>query len=326
MKNILSGHEPEVCPCGEVADAWNLTASAPVSIDIISASQMQGVHIGEMNRQEYRIIGMSRSGNHAIIDWILSQASGRTCFLNCVEPQTNPFITARPLACGRRIVANFPGFDVKAELRGAFTDKDLLLVSHEDCFLGTVAKGAYEDHHDGFVGPSLERRDVLILRDPFNLFASRMRGEFGDVSTSTALRIWKQHAREFLDVRRYLKHPRILIDYNQWASRKSYRREISEQLGLQFTDSSFEKVPATGNGSSFDGRHYDGRATCMRILERWKHFIDSEAFAALFDHEVYSLSQRIFGDIGYPVPRPERPGRKAAGSVALDAIASVLPD
>lgn len=279
-----------------------------------------------MNRHEYRVIGMSRSGNHAIIDWILSQASGRTCFLNCAEPQSNPFSTARPLDSGCRIVANYPEFDVEAELRGEFTDKHLLLVSHEDCFLGTVARGSYEDNHDALVGPSLERRDILILRDPFNLFASRMRGEFGHVSTTTALRIWKQHAREYLSARRYLKHPRILIDYNQWASRKSYRRQIAKQLELQFTDASFEKVPATGNGSSFDGRRYNGRATCMRILERWKHFIDSEAYAALFDHEVYTLSQRIFGDIGYPGPRPERPGRQAAGSVALDATAALLPD
>ncbi|HEX5764519.1 MAG TPA: hypothetical protein VFY27_03070 [Woeseiaceae bacterium] len=279
-----------------------------------------------MNRHEYRVIGMSRSGNHAIIDWILSQASGRTCFLNCAEPQSNPFSTARQLDYGCRIVANYPEFDVEAELRGDFTDKHLLLVSHEDCFLGTVARGSYEDNHDALVGPSLERRDILILRDPFNLFASRMRGEFGHVSTTTALRIWKQHAREYLGARRYLKHPRILIDYNQWASRKSYRRQIAKQLELHFTDASFEKVPATGNGSSFDGRRYNGRATCMRILERWKHFIDSEAYAALFDHEVYTLSQRIFGDIGYPGPRPERPGRKAAGSVALDATAALLPD
>ena len=279
-----------------------------------------------MNKHEYRIVGMSRSGNHAIIDWILSQASGRTCFLNCAEPQSNPFVTARPLDSGRSIIANFPEFDAAAELRGEFGDKDLLLVSHEDCFLGTLAKGAYEDHHDRFVGPSLERFDVLILRDPFNLFASRMRGEFGCVSTKTALRIWKQHAREFLSVRRYLKDPRILIDYNRWASQRSYRREVARQLRLQFSDSSLEKVPAAGNGSSFDGRRYHGRATCMRILERWKHFIDSEAYAAIFDHEVYSLSKRIFGDIGYPLPRPGHPVSKQANPVSLGAVTASLPD
>ena len=279
-----------------------------------------------MNRHEYRIVGMSRSGNHAIIDWILSQASGRTCFLNCAEPQSNPFVTARPLDSGRSIIANFSEFDVKAELDGEFTDKDLLLVSHEDCFLGTLAKGTYEDHHATFVGSSLERRDVLILRDPFNLFASRIRGEFGCVSTKTALRIWKQHAREFLGVRRYLRHPRVLIDYNRWASQKPYRRKIAEQLGLQFSDSSLEKVPEAGNGSSFDGRRYDGRATGMRILERWKHFIDSEAYAAIFDHEAYSLSKRIFGDIGYPHPRPDHKASKQAGSVSLDTATASLPD
>jgi len=280
-----------------------------------------------MNRHEYRVIGMSRSGNHAIINWILSQASGRTCFLNCAEPQSNPYVTARPLDSGHRIIANFPEFDVEAELVGKFADKDLLLVSHEDCFLGTVAKGAYEDNHDSFVGPSLSRRDVLILRDPFNLFASRLRGQFGSVSTGTALRIWKQHAREFLGVRRYLKHPRILIDYNQWATSQDYRQEIAEQLGLQFSDSSVEKVAAAGNGSSFDGRRYDGRATCMRILDRWKHFIGSEAYAAIFDHEAHALSQRIFGDIGCDVSAaPDAVRGKKASRVPLDAAALPLPD
>jgi hypothetical protein len=279
-----------------------------------------------MNRHEYRIIGMSRSGNHAIIDWILSQASGRTCFLNCAEPQSNPYLTARPLDSGRSIVANFPEFDLASEQRGDCADKNLLVLSHEDCFLGTVAKGAYEDNHDAFVGPSMRRRDVLILRDPFNLFASRLRGRFGSVSTATALRIWKQHAREFLGVRRYLKHPRVLIDYNRWVTGKEYRREIAGALGLRFSDSSLAKVAAAGNGSSFDGRRYDGRATCMRILERWKHFVGSEAYAALFDHEVHSLSHRIFGDIGCNVhPAPDLTRKRLKADAGLDA-ALPLPD
>jgi hypothetical protein len=56
---------------------------------------MAGRHL---NRVEIRVIGMSRSGNHAIIDWVLSQARGRMCFLNCAEPGTNPFRSARPVS------------------------------------------------------------------------------------------------------------------------------------------------------------------------------------------------------------------------------------
>lgn len=252
-----------------------------------------------MNRQEHRIIGMSRSGNHAVINWILSQTSGRTCFLNCAEPKFNPFSSARPLDDRRCVIASYEDFDLAAELRGEFSNKDLLIYSHEDCFLGTIAKGPFEESHDAMVGPSLRRTDVLILRDPFNLFASRLRAGFGEVSSETAMRIWKQHAREFLGTRRYLKQRRVLINYNRWATERAYRRKIADQLGLDFSDSSRHHVPAAGNGSSFDGRRYHGSAGRMRTLERWTHFADDDAYAALFDDEVRTLSQRIFGDVGY---------------------------
>lgn len=242
---------------------------------------------------------MSRSGNHAVINWILSQATGRTCFINCAEPKFNPFATARPLDDGRSVLANYADFDLAAERRGEFSAKDLLIYSHEDCFLGTMARGAFEQQHDAMVGPSRRRADVLILRDPYNLFASRLHGGFGDVSNSIAMRIWKQHAREFTGEKRYLKQRRVLISYNRWASDRAYRRRVAADLGIEFGDDSIAEVPAAGNGSSFDGRRYHGSATRMKILERWKHFAEDRAFAALFDREVRELSRRIFGDVGY---------------------------
>lgn len=265
-----------------------------------------------MNRQEYRVIGMSRSGNHAVINWILSQTRGRTCFLNCTEPKFNPFRSARPLDDGRCIQVNYDGFDLDAELCGQFSDKDLLIYSHEDCFLGTIAKGPFEDNHDALVGPSLRRSDVLILRDPFNLFASRFRAGFGEVSSQTALRIWKQHAREFLGDRRYLRQPRVLINYNRWAAEKDYRRDVAEQLGLSFCDSSRQHVPAVGNGSSFDGRRYNGNAARMKLEERWKHYIHDRSYVEMFDADVRSLSQRIFGDVGFRSEEADRKLRKAS--------------
>lgn len=100
-----------------------------------------------MNSREFRVIGLSRSGNHAIINWILKQARGRTCFLNCAEPNTNPFRTARPLDDGRSVIANYADFDFSAEREQRFSRKDLLMFSHEDCFLGPIAKSRFEDEH-----------------------------------------------------------------------------------------------------------------------------------------------------------------------------------
>lgn len=266
-----------------------------------------------MNQHEYRIIGMSRSGNHAVINWILSQARGRTCFANCAEPKHNPFRSARPLDDGRSIIANYEHFDLAAELRGEFSHKDCLIYSHEDCFLGTVANESFEALHDAMVGPSMARRDVLILRDPYNLFASRIRAGFGEVSNTIAMRIWKQHAREFLGIRRYLQQPRVLINYNRWAAEKSYRRRIAGELGLEFRDKGLHEVPAAGNGSSFDGFRYHGRAGRMKTLERWKHFAGDRTYVSLFDDDVHKLSRRIFGDIGF---RTESRGVRMTAAIA----------
>src|SRR5690554_3224295 len=79
------------------------------------------------NRNELRVMGMSRSGNHAIINWILSQAKGRTCFLNCAEGKTNPFTSARPLHTGLAYDANYPEFDWEQERAGLLSQKDLLV-------------------------------------------------------------------------------------------------------------------------------------------------------------------------------------------------------
>lgn len=261
---------------------------------------------------------MSRSGNHAVINWILSQATGRTCFLNCTEPKFNPFLTARPLDDGRSIIAEYPGFDLEAELAGRFSEKDLLMHSHEDCFLGTLVRGAFEENHDAMVGPSRSRRDALILRDPYNLFASRRHGGFGEVSETVALRIWKQHAREFLGIRRYLKERPLLVNYNRWSTDPAYRQELAAQLGFELRDDNVHEVPAAGNGSSFDGRRYHGAASRMRTLERWKHFAGDPDYASLFDEEVHDLARKIFGgpgDAGRKLPEPEEivAARAAAG-------------
>ncbi len=242
-----------------------------------------------------RIVGMSRSGNHAIINWILSQASGRTCFVNCAEPRCNPFTSARPMADGREIVASYRPFCVAAERRGEHSHKDLLLVSYEDCFLGPIASEAFERRHEEWVGSSLRRTDVIILRDPYNLFASRRRSGIGGVTHGAVLRIWKQHAREVHGIRRYLDRSRVAISYNRWVADRSYRRGLAAALGLEFTDTGLERVPATGNGSSFDGLTYDGCAQVMRTHERWRHFEHDPEFTALFDDEVHELSRRIFG-------------------------------
>ncbi|MFP4144072.1 MAG: hypothetical protein ACLFV3_02915 [Phycisphaeraceae bacterium] len=263
---------------------------------------------GYTNEQEMRVIGMSRSGNHAILNWIFAQAPPRTCLLNCAEGKENPFLTARPMDSGRPYRANYE-FDLEREQRGRLSAKNLLLFSHEDNFLGNAVSDAYEREHDGWVGPTRRRRDVLILRDPFNLFASRLRAGSAEVGLTVAKRIWKQHAREFIQGPSRLRHDPVLIRYNQWFTDRDYRRALADRLGLTFTDAGLREVAACHGGSSFDGLAYDGDAQQMGVLSRWKHYAADAQYRMLFDEELIEMSESIFG----PIPGT----RELLGSAAV---------
>src|SRR4051812_25068332 len=198
-----------------------------------------------VNETEIRVVGMSRSGNHAIINWILAQAPGRTFFLNCAEPGWNPFVSARPRTPelpGWR--APYGGFDVEAERDGRLSRKDLLVHSYEDTFLGPFKKAENEARHDEWVGRSARRIDLLVLRDPRNLFASRIASGYGWLDDEIVIRIWSQHAREFLGRRRNLRQERLMLSYAQWVVSSDYRQALAEALGLEFDDTAARKVPA----------------------------------------------------------------------------------
>lgn len=267
-----------------------------------------------VNRNVVRIVGMARSGNHAIINWILAQLPGRWLFLNCVEPKTNPFRTARPTDTGRCYETNDPDFDLAAEQRGRLSTKDHLLFSQEDTFLTPALGGPTTAIQDAAVGAARRRCDVFILRDPYNLFASRRRLGYQMITDETAVRIWKQHARVFLGERRYLRAPTICISYNAWVRRRAYREAIAGALGISFTDAGLDRVALCGGGSSFDGYRFQRFAKHMAVFDRWRHYTDDPAFWRLFDPEVMRLAEQIFG------PTPDEAWQESAGKI-VPAIA-----
>lgn len=237
-----------------------------------------------------RFLGLSRSGNHAIIDWVLRQLPSPWTFLNCVEPEQDPFLSARPQDDGR----------CRVDSRDREGPLAHLLFSQEDCFLRTAwgerASAVHEQAVKRHLGISRIRWcDILILRNPYNLFASRRRFRHPLVPEQTARRIWKQHAKAFLGRRTCVSHPVLGISYDRWAGDPHYRRGIARRLALDFTDAGVDAVPCCGGGSSFDGRLYQGRASQMAVQDRWRHFADDPGFRRLFDPQLRELAAAVFG-------------------------------
>lgn len=259
------------------------------------------------NQNEFRIVGLSRSGNHAVINWIINQLEGKYCFLNCTEPKYNPYATVRPLSkSGDLYRTNIENFDLNKEKEGKFSTKDYLIYNHEDSFLGPLNGKADKLEKQEWVGKSGEKKDVLILRDPFNLFASRLKSGLikghstphglNPVSGITLRRLYKQHAREYLGEKNYLRN-KILISFNLWAVSREYREKLSEELGIPFTDKGFREVPKVAGGSSFDGTKFSGEAHKMNVNERWKKYATDPEYRELFDPELQELAFRVFGNI-----------------------------
>ncbi len=244
-----------------------------------------------MNALEVQMLGLSRSGNHAIADWIFAQAPPPRLFLNCAEGGTDPFASCRPLATGKGWRGE-PDDTVAAD-RMRHAHRSLLIHSYEDSPIDYVLSERLRQCHDAWLGPSRRSVFLLVLRDPFNLFASRRRmGR--NLPTDFARNLWKSHARAALDPAQLLPAGSLVVLYNRWSADRAYRRHIADALGLEFCDRAADQVPSCAGGSSFDGTEFDGNAAAMATQDRWRHFANEEEFTTFFDEEMVELSERLF--------------------------------
>ena len=247
-----------------------------------------------MNELEIQMLGLSRSGNHAIADWIWLQARGPRLLLNCCEGKTNPYLSCRPMgpkSGGWR--ESEPGLFATGR-DGRHVPKALLLHSYEDSWLRHAFSPALETHHNDWLGPSRRRVSLIVVRDPFNLFASRRRAGCA-MPPHIERKMWKQHAKAALGLVQNIPGEICIIRYNDWASDAGYRADLAHHLGLRFTDAGAERVPPTCGGSSFDGTAFEGRASAMATDERWQHFACDPAYRGLFDRELVMMSTQLFG-------------------------------
>ncbi|MEO0349324.1 MAG: hypothetical protein AAF282_04655 [Cyanobacteria bacterium P01_A01_bin.15] len=243
-----------------------------------------------VNQKEIRFIGLRRSGNHAILHWMRSQETGAK-FLNNVSVETSPF---------RLYHLHFPHKGFRDEAWGKFEPKTCFIYSYEDHSLGAIANSVNEKKHNLYIGKTKARYDVLVIRDPFNLLASRLRKGYLDVKTEgmSLIEMWIQHAKEYLGETTYLTHKKVVINYNLWFLDSHYRQTIATALDINFSDSGMDYVSSYGGGSSFDEQGLSGNARTMNVTSRWQLFSKDERFLSLIrNKELLHYSDKVFGVI-----------------------------
>ncbi|WP_323718695.1 alpha/beta fold hydrolase [Paracoccus aminovorans] len=272
---------------------------------------MQHHHIPYRNDIEIQLFGLQRSGNHAVIAWILQQFDEPTVFLNNVAHFSDPYLNWRsgPVA-GMEQISKLNSGRIE-ELRAR--QKHLLVYSYENLKLSELAWRPLVPDPEQQIGRSRHIRRVLLLRDFFNWVASRIRlMEYRqqDISATVAnlnptINLWLGYVREFLGETDYLGAEDVVrISYPRWIGDREYRAYLLGRMSLPLSNNDNDKVPDVGGGSSFDKTSFTGAASNMRIGERWHYLRDarfSAARAAILNRreEIEAYNYQAF-DINWP--------------------------
>jgi len=242
-----------------------------------------------INDFEIRAIAMQRSGHHAVINWIsgLFEENDRVCFLNDFSRFKRPMQQSS--------YVNFSEEEIRKDIGGNFAKKKALIMNFEEIHVKDF-ESILKKNNNYPRGSSRKIVDILVLRDPYNMFASRYRrsiiaGNKQDKWIGKACADkWCEHARVFLNNKRIL-----CINYNKWFSCIEYRRSLARRIGLKFNDRNISKVSKHGGGSSFDRMTLGGQD--MKVLNRWEQYSDDPIYNKIFNKDVRHLSEKIFGDI-----------------------------
>lgn len=247
------------------------------------------------------VYGMKRTGNHAIINWLL--AHDKFVFFNNIVP-------IGPILDGKHAVP--PPMDFNEWLRGRnFRENRIVIDNFKKLFFrNRTMIASLEDHNlkfSPFKNVPVEVTNILLLRDPFNLLSSRIRK--GSVLHRPLIyptemnafmkrvpELWKSYASEFLGLTDYLDN-KVSIYFNSWFSSENYRRETSHKLGFEFNDSKYSSVvKKSSGGSSFDGTLFNGHSNEMNVLNRETELSGGEKKLLdelLQDSELHDLSLKV---------------------------------
>lgn len=203
-----------------------------------------------------QVFGMRRSGNHAIIDWLMRNApetaTGGVFYNNCKfgkNPQ-RAYGSLDVYNTGREI---FPHKDIKDSARIAQAGPaPMVIVSYEDRM--PQPAGEPQKASNGMTGTDFTHQ-VIIHRSFLNWSASllaKIKKNSGFGATDRMRIMMLAFATYIQGLDRVRDAAGITaICYDDWMTSEAYRADTLRRLGLPTRDLSRGKVQRYGGGSSF---------------------------------------------------------------------------
>jgi hypothetical protein len=241
-----------------------------------------------MDRRLFCVIAVSRSGHHAIMNWI------------CEQYPENINSWNRMMFDGNKKVKKREGMYPKKNAVFYVKNPNEIssMYNYENFNLKNLDMIKNAPQLEGF-----ERTDhILMIRDFYNLVASSLKKgasrytlftQGKNKKSESFSEIWKGHVQEAIGGEKGM----LTISYNKWFVDKEYRESLCEQLDIPFTDQGKNIVPHNAKGSSFNGKKFQNKAEEMSVLSRYESMMDDPRFMKIVsaDKEIIELNEQYFG-------------------------------
>jgi hypothetical protein len=263
----------------------------------------------------YFVWGLKRSGIHFCVDWLFDNAGGRSKARlpsrHGFHPQLRDGFCDREAGvfffnnCGRSFSREFSlGTLDRQDFERAAASHRVTIFGIEDCDIARYASRAC-------LGVAMH---VVIMRDPLNNIASRLRGQEDRPQVFRVderyVELYETYCREFLGETAFVQ-PKVAVSYNRFVQERSYRDAVATELHLANRDL-IDRVSNYGGGSSFSGRQ---SSSVPALLTRYREEPVAPPLVRLLlsKPSIGEICRRVFHYELADVIAQERMGDRARG-------------
>ncbi len=264
-----------------------------------------------------KFFGLRRSGNHAVINWILGLEND-ILFFNQVNLYEDPVITHSPISVPKNV--RTPKVRVNGKVKNTnisiYESSSLnknILCSYEHINMNSLDIKKLNHSIFSRLGNYDNHINVYVIRNIFNVIPSLLKLisktkkrplEVKEIryTVKDLIMLWRGYACLTLSNNSETRSSFVPILYEKWLMEQDYRNEIAKEFGFINKDKNIDFVSDAGGGSSWNG--IDNKVDKSSLLNRWQDILPNErqiVIEVLKENlDIIDLVSKFFGNLSIP--------------------------
>jgi hypothetical protein len=249
--------------------------------------------------------GLQRSGNHAVLNWLLGLDEENSLFFNNIQIEQDIRTSSVAVSVPAGVKAYKQRVDGKLLINEHYINDfknngGTVVCSFENQNLDFYNQIKINQLTENYFGKALKIKNIILIRNPFSMIQStanvlrKWQGENDEKwfvkELVKRLELWNVYAKHFLDN----ENDFTKVVFDDWVVSKDYRDSLATQLGYVNEDKNLDFVSDAGTGSSFSGKRLNDK---LGVLNRWGDSDDHEVIMTLFrqhGEKTVNLFTRLF--------------------------------